>query len=138
MKLLSILFLLFIAFSFINAQTKQNINDSSATAAVENWLKVIDKGDYAKSWEKGAELFKKAVAKEQWEKAVEVARKPFGELVKREVKNKKYNTQLPGVPDGEYYSFEFTTSFEKKKESIESVTAVLENGKWKVIGYFVR
>lgn len=135
-----IIFSVFIlyAFSFSIAQTNDIAKDSSAIYSVNSWIKIIDEGNYEKSWDVSSELFKRAVTKEQWVKAVSTSREPFGKLLIREIKTKKYNTQLPGVPDGEYYSFEFNSSFEKKKESVETITAILENGEWKIIGYFIR
>jgi hypothetical protein len=47
-------------------------------------------------------------------------------------------SSLPGAPDGSYVVIELSTSFEKKAEAIETVTPMLEEGVWRVSGYFIR
>ena len=138
MKQLIISIFLFWGFSVCNAQLKINDNGSSAIYAVNTWLNIVDETDYPKSWNEASDLFKRAVSEDQWVKAVDNVRTPLGELLKRQLKSKKYSTELPGMPDGEYYSFEFNTIFEKKKESVETITAIKEKGNWKIIGYFIR
>lgn len=121
----------------INAQSKEELRDADAIEAVTGWLKIVDQGEYEKSWKEGAAIFQKAVSADQWKSAVENAREPFGKLIEREVKNKKFSTSIPGMPDGDYYSIEFSSSFENKNEAIETVGAMVDDGKWKVIGYFI-
>jgi hypothetical protein len=42
----------------------------NATEAAESWLAYVDAGDYAKSLEKSAKLFRAAVTPEQWNQAL--------------------------------------------------------------------
>ena len=58
---------------------------------------------------------------------------------KRKLKTAKYQTTLPGAPDGQYVVLVFDTSFQNKKEAVETVTMQLEmDGAWKPSGYFIR
>jgi len=128
-------------FSFVAIIAQENVSESEAIAiaAADKWLKVVDKGNYEQSWKDGSELFKGAITKEQWSQALNGLRKPLGKLEKREITSKKYSTKLPGVPDGQYYIFEYKTSFQNKEETIETVTAMLDkDGKWRVAGYFMK
>lgn len=110
-----------------------------ATAAAEAWLKLVDDGKYPESWKEAAEFFKGAMKSEQWEQALNGARKPLGKLVSRKFKRASYAKSLPGAPDGEYVSIQFDTSFENKKESVETITPMLDkDGKWRVAGYFIK
>jgi hypothetical protein len=110
-----------------------------ALAAAENWIAIIDKGEYAESWEEAAEYFKTAVSQNQWVNLLQGVRKPLGKLNSRTVKSKTYKTSLPGAPDGEYVVIQFTTSFENKKSAIETVTPMKDkDGKWRVSGYFIK
>jgi hypothetical protein len=114
-------------------------NESLAVEAAQDWLKLIDDGDYGKSWDEAAEIFKSAVSKEQWENSVKAVRVPLGKVISREVKSKTYTRQLPGAPDGEYVVIEFATSFENKKEAVETVTPMKDkDGNWRVSGYYIR
>lgn len=139
MKHAFLILFFFISFSLVNGQEKVNDSETVAIAAVDKWFKVVDKGSYEQSWKDGSELFRGAITKEQWTQALSGLRKPLGDLKKRELTSKKYNTKLPGIPDGQYYTFEYKTSYQNKEESIETVTAMLDkDGKWRVAGYFLK
>ena len=110
-----------------------------ALTAAENWLAIIDKGEYEESWKEAAEYFKTAVSQNQWVNSLQAVRKPLGKLNSRTVKSETYKTSLPGAPDGEYMVIKFTTSFENKKSAIETVTPMKDkNGRWRVSGYFIK
>ena len=110
-----------------------------ALAAAENWLAIIDKGEYAESWKEAAEYFKTAVSQNQWVNSLQAVRKPLGKVNSRTVKSTTYKTSLPGAPDGEYVVIQFTTIFENKKSALETVTPMKDkDGKWRVSGYFIK
>ena len=111
----------------------------SAVRATESWLAVVDAGEYSKSWEGSAALFRAAVTSEQWRQAMVASRKPLGSLVSRKVKSTQYATSLPGAPDGEYVVIQFTTSFSNKRSAIETVTPMKDpDGTWRVSGYYIK
>ena len=110
-----------------------------ALTVAENWLAIIDKGEYAESWKEAAEYFKKAVSQDQWVNLLQAFRKPLGKLNSRTVNSETYETSLPGAPDGEYMVIQFTTSYENKKSAIETVTPMKDKrGSWRVSGYFIK
>jgi len=110
-----------------------------ALAAARSWLQEVDAGEYAASWDHAAELFRKAITREGWEKAVAAARSTLGAVQGRTLKSSQYATELPGAPDGEYVVLQFETSFEKKRKGIETVTPMKDpDGVWRVSGYYVR
>lgn len=107
--------------------------------AAEKWLVLVDDGNYARSWKEAAEYFRNAIKQEQWEQSLSAVRKPLGKVVSRKFKSAEYKTSLPGAPDGEYVVIQFATSFENKKEAVETVTPMREkDGTWRVSGYFIR
>ncbi len=113
--------------------------EKAAREAAESWLKLIDDGKYEESWKDAAELFQKAVTKQQWADAAKAARDPLGKLLSRKFKSAESKTTLPGAPDGHYVILQFDSSFENKKEAVETVTPMQDKeGKWHVSGYFVR
>ena len=110
-----------------------------AREAADSWLQLVDTGNYDESWEEAAEYLRGAVAKEQFRKSLEGVREPLGKVSTRTVKSAKYFTSLPGAPDGEYVVIQYKSSFEKKKEAIETVTPMKEeDGKWRVSGYYIK
>lgn len=113
--------------------------EKKAVAAAEAWLGLIDKDDFAKSWETAASLFKGAVTQEQWEQKVGPVRTPLGEVVSRRAALTRYETSLPGAPDGEYVVIQFETVFANKASTVETVTPMRDpDGEWRVGGYFIK
>jgi hypothetical protein len=113
--------------------------EDAAVKAAEDWLALVDSGDYSKSWSEAAELFRSSVTREQWDKSLAAARKPLGEVVSREKKSAQFATSLPGAPDGEYVVIRFDTSFTNKKAAVETVTPMKDpDGTWRVSGYFIK
>ncbi len=130
--------ILFILLSWMPALADE-MAEKKAVESANAWLKLIDDGQYSKSWERAAELFKNAVTKEQWNQSLNAVRKPLGKVIRRNVKSKQYMMSLPGAPDGEYVVIQCETSFENKKTAIETVTPMLDkDGKWRVSGYYIK
>lgn len=110
-----------------------------AQTAAEQWLTLVDAGKFAESWQSAAAYFKGAVTEAQWKTSLDAFRKPLGALVSRKLKSAKYTKTAPGAPDAEYVILQFETSFANKKDSVETVTPMLDkDGKWKVSGYFIK
>jgi len=113
--------------------------ENAAAEPARAWLTLIDEGRYAESWDDAAPYFQNAVAREEWEKSLKAVRTPLGKAESRKLKSASYRTTLPGAPDGEYVIIQYSTSFEKKKSAIETVTPMLcKDGKWRVSGYYIK
>ena len=111
----------------------------AAISAAENFLQLVDSGRYAESWVATSSFFKQHVSEQQWTKRLESFRPTLGKVITREIITKIYTKSLPDAPDGEYVVIQFSTSFENKKKSIETVTPMLDSdGEWRVSGYYIR
>lgn len=135
--------LLFVAVALMVAgcsfQKANAEKENAAVAAAEQWLEAIDAGDYDKGWQEASELFRASVESDKWEESMLEFHKPLGKLLSRNVRTKSYMDQLPGAPDGEYVIIEFDASYENKKETLETVTPMLEeSGEWRVSGYYIK
>lgn len=142
MKTILLFVLIFFSIS-CQAQNEESISRiDQINKAIEfsnQWLEIIDSSNYGLSWENSSELFKKSVTKENWIKALEGIRTPLGKIIKREIQSKEYKTELPGVPDGEYVVIVYSTEFENKHSSYETVTPMKDkDGTWRVSGYYIR
>jgi hypothetical protein len=112
---------------------------AKAQRAATAWLALTDGGKYAEGWDSAAALFKAAITKPDWEKAVKSARSPLGALKSRRIKSATFARSLPGAPDGEYVVIQFDAQFENKAAAIETVTPMREkNGSWRVSGYYIK
>ena len=113
--------------------------DPVALSAAQQWLSLIDEGNYSGSWDKTTPHFQAKVTEKSWEHSMETFRKPLGSLVSRKLKTAQPATHLPGAPAGQYVVFRFNTSFAEKKAGIETVTVGLEkDGVWRASGYYIK
>lgn len=113
--------------------------EKAAVEASEAWLALVDAEKYAESWDAAASLFRGAIGKDDWVKLMVGNRKPLGKLVSRTFFASKYMTSVPGAPDGQYVVIQFKTVFEKKAQSIETVTPMLDADRtWRVSGYYIK
>ena len=84
-------------------------------------------------------LFRGAISREDWAKALTAVRKPLGRVVARKMISKKYTESVPGAPDGKYVIIQYQTTFENKKAAVETVTPMLDqDGRWRVSGYYIK
>jgi len=142
MKLMSaILVVLLTCISWTQTVTSQSATkpEDLAQTSAQSWLVLTDAGKYAESWQEGFALFKAAITQSRWADALTGVRTPLGKVLSRKLKSATYTRTLPGAPDGEYVVIQYDTSFENKKEAVETITPMLDkDGKWRVSGYFIR
>ncbi len=110
----------------------------AAEAAARSWLTAVDAAEYRRSWKNAATLFKSQVTAKQWRDAISGTRESMGAVKSRTLSGANYTTSLPGAPDGEYVVLQFTTEFENKKAAIETVTPMLDDGAWRLSGYYIK
>ena len=111
----------------------------AALEAAEAWLRLVDSGRYAASWDEAAGYFKHAVPKENWQRLLGAFRTPLGRAVVRQIKSREYEACLPGAPDGQYVVIQYESSFENKTTAVETVTPMRDtDGQWRVSGYCVK
>ena len=113
--------------------------EKAGAQAAEQWLSIVDSGEYAQSWVESAAFFQANVSQTEWVKKLENVRQSFGASLDRSRAKAEYSSTLPGAPDAEYVVVKFEASFEQKAIAIETVTVVMsDEGRWKVIGYFIK
>ena len=111
----------------------------NGTAATQKWLEPVDAGKYFESWNIAASYLKSMITAPAWEQTIKPIRSPLGKRLSLKVKNAVYHASLPGVPDGRYVVVEIISSFENKKEALETVTVTMDkDGQWRVAGYFIK
>lgn len=113
-------------------------NQLEIEPAANEWLALIDKGEYATSWQGTSERFQRLVNEKQWQTALEQVRVPLGKLINRTLVEVTEHTKLPSMPDGRYKVFQFNTQYENKSQSTETLSMVFIDKKWQTIGYFIK
>lgn len=119
------------------AQAEDPGHEAAARAAALAWLAHVDAGRYGESWGEASSYFRGQVTEAAWQRSAAAARGPLGALKTRTFAKATPATSLPGVPDGQYVVLEFRSSFANKAEAVETVTPRLENGVWRVSGYYI-
>jgi hypothetical protein len=132
------LFLLGVGMPGVPAQESASVV-AEARKAAEAWLKLLDRGQYAKSWDEAASPFRDAMGRDAWAGTVQKVRAPFGQLKSRKLRGAQYATSLPNAPPGQYVVIQYDASFEHQPAVVETITPMLDtDGKWRVSGYYVR
>ena len=113
---------------------------TKAAEAAEAWLKLVDDGKYDESWDAAAKFFKKHVPKKGWHQQLTAVRDGLGKLISRELIFAEAGTNplSESNGDGKYLVLRFKAVYETGGKRIETVTPTLEDGVWKVSGYFVK
>lgn len=129
-----------VAVAVVGAASAQGVAQTApAQKAAIDWLALVDAGNYDRSWDRAAGFFRRAVARDKWDRTIAAVREPLGALESRKLKSAVSKKQLPGAPDGDYVVIQYRSRFAHKAEAIETVTAMRESdGSWKMAGYFVK
>jgi len=109
-----------------------------AEEATQSWLTLVDAGNYAESWREAAAIFKQQLTEREWVDTASAVRTPFGSLASRQLQSAEYSTTLPGAPEGEYVVLTFEAEYEHMPSAIETATAMMDEGEWRVAGYYIR
>jgi len=109
-----------------------------ATAVAMEFLQLIDAEKYAESWQMAANMMKEKISEKEWVEKLTEARALSGTVVKRSEKSVSYSTSAEDSPEGEYISLIFSSKYQRAESVSEYVTVMLEEGHWKVAGYFIQ
>lgn len=110
----------------------------SEHAAAEQ-LRLLDHGRHPESWAGAAEIFRQRIARDDWAREAGNARTPLGAVSSRQLRSLSYATALPGMPDGDYLTIIYDSSFANKTGAAETVIALREaDGAWRLAGYFIK
>jgi hypothetical protein len=109
-----------------------------ATAVAMEFLQLIDAEKYAQSWQMAADMMKEQITEKDWVEKLTKARTLSGKLVERVEESVSYSTSAKDSPEGEYIALTFASKYQKAESVSEYVTVMVEDGHWKVAGYFIQ
>ena len=117
----------------------QDPRASLVIGAAREWLQKIDSGDAAGSHANAGAKFRKALGVAEWSAALANERAPRGALAQRTAQQTTFDPKLDQAPPGNYAIVQFRTAFAHQSVAQETLTLEREaDGRWRVIGYFVR
>jgi beta-lactamase regulating signal transducer with metallopeptidase domain len=113
-----------------------------AVAAMQDWLKEMDQGQYDQSWKDAAPEFQKAITTAQWTAASNSVRQPLGKCTSRILASALHQTEVPsptGTQKGDFVVAQFNSSFDNLAYAIETVCfEKAPDGTWKAAGYYIK
>ena len=113
--------------------------EKAGQIAAHAWLLLLDRKDWGTAWDASSAVFRQSVPLGTWMDNVPKLRDPLGKFVERQPGEAIYKRTLPGRPEGDYVTVQFTSKFDKKPVVQELVTTVRESdGRWRVTGYQAR
>ena len=134
---LLITILLFVAapgYSFAEDQP-----DIAAIVTAETFTETLDKGDFTGAWQQTNTVNQSyAEQRPDWYIKVVAIRPLLGKVIERGLEKLSRHSSWVGLPDGDYLRVSFTTVFQNKKDSLETVVLVREKGIWVVSSYHLR
>lgn len=128
-------FLFYLALLFIPMALQA---DEKSVNDAKSWLAIIDKGDYAQSWQAGAVTMQLKIPQNSWVAIMTAMRKPLGEVQERSLVQENEAKDPPNLPEGDYKVLTFSTDFKNAKAAKELITMIQQSdGNWKVLTYHV-
>lgn len=106
--------------------------------AAEDWLALVDQGQYEESWGAASAVLKQAVTAAQWESTLNSTRSQLGGRLTRGLDARTEDSSIEGFPDGEYVILGFSSSFANDPQAVETLTIKLDSdGVWRVVAYSI-
>ncbi len=125
----------------LHPEKKQEIE--AAVLAMEPWLVLISKDEFAKSWEEASPLFQLHMTQRLWVHQLSQAKLHTGRFVSRKMVNSKLTNHLP-LPDGKQAPGKFVVATFHADYTIAGPTVErvifqdIGSGVWKAAGYTIR
>jgi Protein of unknown function (DUF4019) len=123
----------------LSCSPAQDPSVKAAMDAAQQWLALVDNGNYGQSWDNADALFQQKISREQWESTLGGGRSAYGSVVSRQLISATPDNNIPAAPAGKFVVIQFRTKFANSPTLIETITPAQEaNGQWRVAGYFVK
>ncbi len=135
LAILLTLLLLSIAPSYCLAEQQ---SDLAAIVAAEKFVETLDKSEYLVAWDQTGTVNQSYTIHPDWYNKIVAARPHLGQVIERTLEKLSRHARWVGLPDGDYLRISFTTIFQYKKDSLETVVLVKEQGTWVVSSYHLR
>jgi hypothetical protein len=121
------------------AAAAEELETQQAMEVAREWLDLVDGARFGDAWDGAGAIFRGAVEREKWEIAATQARGAAGGLISRKLRTAAFTRKLANAPDGDYVVIHYDTRFERQGLASETLTTGREkDGRWRVVGYWIR
>jgi hypothetical protein len=111
-------------------------DEQAAKAAALSWLKMVDEGKSAESWQALAAPTRESISQWRWKLGFALAQRKFGSFTSRKLRSAHSTNKSPGGRSGEFVLLEYDTMSSKQGSVVEKLTVSHESdGQWRVGGY---
>ena len=106
----------------------------------DDFLKLVDGKHYAESWDIASDYLKQSVPRAEWTTQMVKTRDTLGDLGSRTFRSEVPQTNPPGAPPGDYDLVTYETVFASQGAPRTETLALnrTSDGRWRVVGYFIR
>jgi hypothetical protein len=112
--------------------------EDAAQKSADAWVKLVDDGQHAESWDAASSLFKAATTRDVWAKTAAAVRASVGKVSSRKLKSREFSKAIPGAPEGEYVTILYDSLFERRPAAVEVVVVHKDKEGWRVAGYVIK
>ena len=116
-------------------RAEKRADENTTRGVAERWLEMLDDGDYEEAFEHESLRFRISGTQKQFVRYMQGRRAPFGRAASRKFIGAASMKKLVGLPDGDYESVLFKSTFENKSVAAERVILTKESDRWHVIDY---
>ena len=109
-------------------------SSSAVAASAQDWLALVDQGHWQESWAATAASFRSLNTSQVWASLSQKIRVPLGPVQSRVLLSQD---SVPAPPSG-VEVLKFRTSFANKPNAVETLSLVQEDGRWRVVGYYIK
>ena len=108
-------------------------SEAAAVAAARQFLVLLDRDDWAASWQAAHQSFKLLNTADWWADASQQVRGAMGTARSREL----VTVNFIAAPPSGYWIITFKANYSKKGTAVETLHMASENGDWKMTGITV-
>lgn len=112
--------------------------DLAAIVAAEKFAEALDKSEFQAAWQQTGTVNQNYTNHPDWFEKILAVRPLLGKAIERSLEKLSRHAEWVGLPDGDYLRISFVTVFQHKKDSLETVVLVKEQGNWIVSSYHLR
>jgi len=109
----------------------------AAQSVAEDWLVLVDDGDYAESYSQAAGILQDKITEDVWMQQSKQKQSQLGDVQSREFSAAQYRESIPQLGDGPFVVMQFEAEY-RPATFQEIVLAKKEDGEWKIAGYNLR
>lgn len=117
----------------VSVEAGEAASSEAAARAAEDFLELIDAGNWADSYAATGAQFRELNTLESWTEVSEKARSPLGALLTRDLIANEF---VPAPPQG-YQMVKFKSSYAIGSIQVETLSLSWEDGQWKVVGIVI-